>query len=169
MAAARYTIRTPLGDASCSVDDNGAVCELTLAQASGNLQDVEANPVASQLQAQLDEYFAGQRREFSLPFRPVGTEFQQRVWQELQCIPYGTTITYSELAARIGNPRAVRAVGRANGANPVWIIIPCHRVIGADGSLTGYAGGIEVKRRLLELEGVDIGGGAGKQSQIMWQ
>ena len=91
------------------------------------------------------------------------------MWAELVRIPFGTTISYGELAKRLGNPQAVRAVGRANGANPVWIIIPCHRVIGADGSLTGYAGGIEVKRKLLEIEGVDISSGATKQSTIQWE
>ena len=135
------------------MDESVAICELKIADKAGNALAADANPVATQLQAQLDEYFAGQRREFDLPLSPVGTEHQQRVWQELLRIPFGTTITYSELAQRIGNPKSVRAVGRANGANPIWIVIPCHRVVGADGSLTGYAGGVEVKRKLLELEG----------------
>jgi methylated-DNA-[protein]-cysteine S-methyltransferase len=101
---------------------------------------------------QLEEYFAGERRVFDLPVAPPGTPFQQRVWTELQRIGYGETISYAELAARIGRPTAIRAAGAANGANPVSIIIPCHRVIGSDGSLTGYGGGLEAKRRLLELE-----------------
>jgi methylated-DNA-[protein]-cysteine S-methyltransferase len=103
--------------------------------------------------AQLESYFAGQLKDFDLELAPHGTPFQKRVWQELERIPYGTTISYSELAERIGNPKAVRAVGTANGANPLPIVIPCHRVIGADGSLTGYAGGIEIKEALLALEG----------------
>ena len=102
---------------------------------------------------QLDQYFAGQRRQFELRLAPRGTPFQRQVWQALQAIPYGTTCSYSELANRIENPQAVRAVGAANGANPLAIIVPCHRVIGRDGSLTGYAGGLPRKQLLLELEG----------------
>ena len=101
---------------------------------------------------QLQEYFAGERREFSLSLEMAGTDFQRCVWQELRAIPHGETISYGELARRIGNPRAVRAVGLANGRNPISIIVPCHRVIGADGSLTGYGGGLERKRFLLALE-----------------
>lgn len=101
---------------------------------------------------QLAEYFAGDRREFDLPVAPPGTPFQQLVWAELRRIGYGETTTYAELAARIGRPTAIRAAGAANGANPVSIIIPCHRVIGSNGSLTGYGGGLEAKRILLELE-----------------
>ena len=101
---------------------------------------------------QLEEYFAGERSSFDLPVAPAGTAFQQGVWSELQRIGYGTTITYAELAARIGRPTAIRAAGAANGANPVSIVIPCHRVIGSNGALTGYGGGLEAKRFLLELE-----------------
>ncbi len=101
---------------------------------------------------QLEEFFAGERREFSLALAPAGTPFQLAVWQSLRAIPYGTTITYGELARRIGNLRAVRAVGLANGRNPLSIIVPCHRVIGANGTLTGYGGGVERKRFLLALE-----------------
>jgi len=102
---------------------------------------------------QLGEYFAGTRRSFDLPLDLAGTPFQQSVWQALCAIPYGQTISYGELARRIGKPAAVRAVGLANGRNPVSIIVPCHRVIGADGSLTGYGGGLPNKRILLALEG----------------
>ena len=108
---------------------------------------------------QLEEFFAGERREFSLALAPAGTPFQLAVWQALRAIPYGTTITYGELARRIGNPRAVRAVGLANGRNPLSIIVPCHRVIGANGTLTGYGGGLERKRFLLALESGAPGGG----------
>jgi methylated-DNA-[protein]-cysteine S-methyltransferase len=101
---------------------------------------------------QLREYFAGERKAFSLTLSPEGTDFQQAVWSELQKIPYGETISYKQLAERIGKPKAVRAVGAANGANPIPIIIPCHRVIGNDGSLTGFGGGLPLKKRLLELE-----------------
>lgn len=101
---------------------------------------------------QLDEYFGGERREFSLVLDAAGTEFQRSVWRALRGIPYGATASYGDIAKRIRNPKAVRAVGLANGRNPISIIIPCHRVIGADGSLTGYGGGIERKRFLLALE-----------------
>ena len=100
----------------------------------------------------LQRYFAGELREFQLALAPEGTPFQQRVWQELRSIPYGETISYLELARRVGDAHAVRAVGRANGANPIPIVVPCHRVIGADGTLTGYGGGLERKRALLALE-----------------
>jgi methylated-DNA-[protein]-cysteine S-methyltransferase len=102
---------------------------------------------------QLEEYFSGRRRHFDLPLDLHGTEFQKRCWRELLKIPYGETRSYAEIARAIGNPSAVRAVGLANGQNPIAIIVPCHRVIGSDGSLTGYGGGLDVKRRLLELEG----------------
>jgi methylated-DNA-[protein]-cysteine S-methyltransferase len=102
--------------------------------------------------AQLHSYFSGRRRHFDLPLEIEGTEFQKKVWTELRSIPYGETISYKELAKRIGKPSAVRAVGAANGANPIPIIIPCHRVIGNDGSLTGFGGGLPLKRKLLELE-----------------
>jgi methylated-DNA-[protein]-cysteine S-methyltransferase len=101
---------------------------------------------------QLEDYFAGRRRTFELPLEPDGTAFQRAVWRALTGIPYGETISYGELARRIGNPQASRAVGLANGANPLPIVVPCHRVIGADGSLTGFGGGIEIKRQLLALE-----------------
>ena len=101
---------------------------------------------------QLTEYFAGDRKCFDLPLQPEGTLFQRQVWQALAEIPYGETRSYRDIAARIGRPKAVRAVGGANGRNPLSIIIPCHRVIGADGSLTGFAGGTTVKQQLLQLE-----------------
>jgi methylated-DNA-[protein]-cysteine S-methyltransferase len=105
---------------------------------------------------QLDEYFAGRRRRFDLRLAPAGTGFRLAVWRQLTRIPYGRTTSYGELAAAIGRPRAVRAVGAANGANPISIIVPCHRVIGRDGSLTGYGGGLAAKRALLALEGVEL-------------
>jgi methylated-DNA-[protein]-cysteine S-methyltransferase len=101
---------------------------------------------------QLEQYFAGERTEFDLELALTGTEFERRVWDEVRAIPYGSTATYAEIAARIGRPGACRAVGRANALNPIALVVPCHRVIGSDGSLTGYAGGIEMKRALLELE-----------------
>ena len=113
-----------------------------------------ASPLLDAAEAQLREYFAGTRRTFDLPLAPRGTAFQQRVWAALRAIPYGETHTYGELAAAIGSPSASRAVGMANHHNPTPIVIPCHRVIGANGTLTGYAGGLETKRRLLALEGI---------------
>ena len=101
---------------------------------------------------QLDAYFAGERTAFDLPLAPAGTPFQLRVWDELRRIPYGTTTSYGELAARLGQPTASRAVGLANGRNPISVVVPCHRVIGANGSLTGFGGGTERKRLLLDLE-----------------
>jgi methylated-DNA-[protein]-cysteine S-methyltransferase len=101
---------------------------------------------------QLTEYFEGRRAEFDLPLAPAGTPFQLRVWEALREIPYGETATYSEIARTVGVPSAPRAVGVANGLNPIAVIVPCHRVIGSDGSLTGYGGGLERKRRLLDLE-----------------
>lgn len=101
---------------------------------------------------QLDAYFAGALHDFDVPLAPMGTPFQRNVWSALREIPYGRTISYGELARRIGNPSASRAVGLANGSNPIAIIVPCHRVIGANGKLTGFGGGLDVKRKLLDLE-----------------
>jgi len=109
-------------------------------------------PLLRRAGAQLQEYFAGTRRAFDLPLDPSGTPFQQRCWAALRAIPYGQTRTYGQVAARLGAPKACRAVGMANHRNPLPIVVPCHRVVGADGSLTGYAGGLDVKRFLLELE-----------------
>ncbi len=116
--------------------------------------------------AQLHEYFAGERQRFELPLAPRGTEFQRRVWRALTEIPYGKTTSYGELARRIGKPSASRAVGLANGANPLPIIVPCHRVIGADGSLTGFGGGLQIKRKLLALENAERS--AGPQESFTW-
>ena len=102
--------------------------------------------------AELREYFLGHRTAFDIPLSPSGTPFQLAVWQVLRDIPYGETRSYGQIAAAIGNPRAVRAVGTACGRNPIWVMIPCHRVIGAEGALTGYAGGLEMKKALLDLE-----------------
>lgn len=125
------------------------------AQPTGDwVEDAAAAPLTAALR-QLDEYFAGTRRAFDLPLRLEGTEFQQRVWRELTVIPYGETWSYGQLAQRIGKPSASRAVGLANGRNPISILVPCHRVIGADGSLTGYGGGLERKQWLLAHEGLN--------------
>lgn len=110
----------------------------------------------SEARRELTEYFNGERTEFSFPLDPVGTDFQLQVWKALADIPYGTTISYREMAEKIGRPTATRAVGAANGRNPLPIVLPCHRVVGADGSLTGFGGGLPIKRFLLELEGAPI-------------
>lgn len=106
---------------------------------------------------QLRDYFAGSRQPFDFPLNPIGTPFQQTVWQALLRVPFGTTLSYMALTRQLGNERAIRAVAAANGRNPLWIVVPCHRIIGSDGSLTGYAGGLWRKQWLLEHEGVRLG------------
>ncbi len=117
----------------------------------------QASPAMTKAIAQVKEYLAGRRTNFDLALNPAGTEFQKQVWNALLQIPYGETRSYKDIAAWIGRPKAVRAVGGAIGKNPIAIIIPCHRVIGADGTLTGFAGGLEIKARLLELESRERG------------
>jgi len=114
------------------------------------------HPVLVRTEIELSEYFAGKRDKFSVPLDMRGTTFQKQVWQALLAIPFGETRTYSNLANRLGNPAATRAVGAANGGNPIAIVVPCHRVIGATGSLTGFAGGLQAKAHLLNLEGANI-------------
>jgi len=130
--------------------DGQAVTEISFSEEVQEIQDSCA--VLESCRQQLNDYFAGKLISFDLLLNPEGTEFQQRVWAELLKIPYGETITYMELAVRLGDVKAIRAVGTANGRNPIAIIIPCHRVIGAGNKLTGYAGGIWRKKALLELE-----------------
>lgn len=163
--AHRFT--TPLGSVLTAVDEGGAlVClgfltpgeederaERLLAAGAGPDARVRWDAPACELVRQaVLRYLAGRTRVLDFPLALRGTPFQQRVWEELRKIPYGETISYAELARRIGRPSATRAVARANATNPVSIAVPCHRVIGSDGTLTGYAGGVEVKRALLELE-----------------
>jgi methylated-DNA-[protein]-cysteine S-methyltransferase len=146
-------IDSPVGPLTLVVDDAGALAYIFF---DGQLlhDDAVTDPQACAAAArQLDEYFRGKRREFTLPLSPRGTEFQLAVWNELCRIPFGATISYADLARRIGRPNAVRAVGAANGANPIPIVIPCHRVIGSNGSLTGYGGGLPLKQKLLSIEG----------------
>ena len=118
------------------------------------LQDTQLceTPLLKEAARQLKSYFAGELKEFSLPLEPSGTDFMKQVWAALCGIPYGKTATYGEIAEKVGRPKAARAVGLANNRNPIPIFIPCHRVIGADGSLTGYAGGLDMKKKLLDLE-----------------
>lgn len=142
--------KTPVGIAQI-VDDEGFIsrvhildedCEITAA----------SSPLLQEAATQFDEYFAGKRRSFELPIKQPGSDFQQLVWQELLNIEYGKTITYNEQSLRMNNPLAIRAIAAANGKNNLWVLVPCHRVIGSNGSLTGYAGGLWRKKWLLEHE-----------------
>lgn len=150
-------IKTPLGDLMLAANAS----ELTglyfagcdhIPSASNHWTLDAQHPVLQQTEEQLREYFAGKRKIFSLPLRLAGTDFQERVWREIARIPYGETISYSDLAKRAGAPQAIRAAGMNTGRNPLSIVIPCHRVVGKNGSLCGFAGGLERKRQLLELE-----------------
>lgn len=145
-------IESPIGRLKLCADGDG-LCALRFA-AAGDAMD--AAPVLIQAQKELEEYFAGRRTAFSVPLSMHGTPFQTEVWAALRAIPYGETRSYGALAAQIGRPRACRAVGMANHVNPLPIFVPCHRVVGADGRLTGYAGGLDVKKYLLELEGAHV-------------
>ena len=143
-------INTPLGKAKIEGSIDGVSSIVVL---DGEIKDSHTVPeVLKDCVAQLDEYFNGTRQQFSLKLNPEGTEFQKRVWNELIKIPYGKTLSYLELSKKLGDIKAIRAVANANGKNPIWIIVPCHRVIGTDGSLTGYAGGLHRKKWLLEHE-----------------
>jgi methylated-DNA-[protein]-cysteine S-methyltransferase len=149
-------LETPIGTLLIAGDD-AAVHQITFPQRGGaakpepEWQESQRGPVGEAAR-QLREYFAGKRAAFDLPLAPEGTAFQRSVWRQLQEIPYGETISYGELARRVGNPKASRAVGSANGANPLPIVIPCHRVIAGDGTLGGFGGGLPTKQTLLALE-----------------
>ena len=145
-------IETPIGRLALCADGDG-LCALRFA-ATG--EEMDAAPVLMQAERELEEYFAGRRTAFSVPLSMHGTPFQTEVWAALRTIPYGETRSYALLAAQIGRPRACRAVGMANHVNPLPILVPCHRVVGADGRLTGYAGGLDVKKYLLKLEGAYV-------------
>lgn len=154
-------IPSPIGDLILVAED-GALREIRFASgmrpAEPPADAVEDAQPCKRIAQQLSEYFAGKRREFDLPLAPRGTPFQRQVWDALLNVAYGRTATYGEIARIIGNPKGVRAVGLANGRNPIPIIIPCHRIIGSNGTLTGYGGGLPIKQKLLELEGVALGG-----------
>lgn len=142
-------INSPLGVTKISGDENG------ISEISVGYEEPISTQIPKNLQQavnELEEYFNGNRSEFTFQLNPKGTDFQQRVWQELLQIPYGKTTSYLELSKKIGDVKAIRAVASANGKNPLWIVVPCHRVIGSDGSLTGYAGGLWRKQWLLEHE-----------------
>ena len=145
-----------MGDELCLCDWNGMPCaERNLCRIGRYVNAdfrTEPSSVIEQTKRQLDEYFAGSRKEFDIPLHPFGTDFQLQVWRALFDIPYGETRTYMEIASKIGNAKGVRAVAQAIGANGIDILIPCHRVVGSNNSLTGFAGGLDKKRFLLELE-----------------
>ncbi len=148
-----FVYAMPMGRLTIAADEAG-ICGIDFGEVrrEGLLRpSALTNATATQLQ----EYFAGKRRVFEIPLSPHGTEFQLRVWKALQTIPYGQTRTYAEIAELAGSPKGFRAVGMANNKNPLPIVVPCHRVIGADGKLVGYAGGLKIKKYLLELEGID--------------
>jgi len=158
MSLWKTTIESPLGPLRAFAADQG-LRALLLEQNDIAPYELTPEPVErpehslfARLEQQMDEYFESKRREFDLPLDPVGTEFQRLAWDALCTIPYGSTRTYTQQAAAIGRPRAARAVGAANGRNAISIVVPCHRVVGANGKLTGYAGGLDVKRFLLEHE-----------------
>ncbi len=144
------TIKTPLGIAKITGNANGIISISIL-----NTETITLTTIPESLEdcvLQLNEYFKGERKEFSVKLNAQGTDFQKRVWNKLLTIPYGKTSSYLELSKELGDVKAIRAVANANGKNPLWIIIPCHRVIGSDGSLTGYAGGLHRKKWLLDHE-----------------
>jgi methylated-DNA-[protein]-cysteine S-methyltransferase len=140
------TVDTPIGPISYSLSPNGALAQMWLGQHE------LPGPRSETLEQQVAEFFAGSRKQFDFPLDPIGTDFQKSVWRELIKIPFGETRSYLQIAKKIGQPTATRAVGAANGANPIALIIPCHRVIGSNGKLTGYGGGLEMKARLLDFE-----------------
>jgi methylated-DNA-[protein]-cysteine S-methyltransferase len=143
-----HGVDTPIGTLWLSRDEHG----LTRVDLHGELGARSEDPLLAEAEAQLAAYFAGERTRFELPLSPRGTDFQRSVWSAVGAIPYGGTTTYSALAASLGRPSACRAVGAANGRNPLPVIVPCHRVVGASGALTGYGGGLDMKRALLDLE-----------------
>lgn len=151
MLHAQYNqfLNSPIGWVECRADDH-ALCSLKFVERQG--KHTRPNPITELAIEQLQEYFTGKRLGFSVPLGAKGTEFQQNVWRALMSVNYGQTCSYLDIAKLINNPKAVRAVGAANGKNPIAIMVPCHRVIGANGSLTGYAGGLSRKTWLLGLE-----------------
>src|SRR5881397_1699409 len=153
MKTVYYTVvESPCGNLVVA-GDGAAISRISFAVEDSILAEWQRSDRAlARARRQLAEYFAGKRRRFDLQLAPNGTDFQRRVWREVGRVPYGATITYRQLATRIGQPQAVRAVGAANGQNPIPIVIGCHRIVGSDGTLRGYGGGLDVKRFLLELE-----------------
>lgn len=146
----QVNIKTPLGSCLIEGDDNG-VSKIWVLDEDVPVSDV-IPPSLQEAASQLKDYFSGNRNTFDLKINPHGTEFQKKVWQALLEIPFGKTMSYHQLSVKLGDVKAIRAVASANGRNPLWIVVPCHRVIGSDGSLTGYAGGLWRKKWLLEHE-----------------
>jgi len=155
MVTTYTTISSPIGELLLT-SDGSSLTGLHMAPFDPPVDGERDESVFTDVIGQLNEYFGGTRKSFDVPLSASGTPFQRRVWAGLQEIPYGETISYGELARWVGSPRAVRAVGRANGANPIAVIVPCHRVIGANGTLTGYGGGLDRKAKLLALEGITL-------------
>lgn len=146
----KANLKTPLGTAEIYGDEEG-VSEIKIVELVGEFEEDIPGVLQPPVQ-QLKAYFGGETKNFSLKLNPSGTAFQKKVWQILAEIPFGTTVSYLELSKKLGDVKAIRAVAAANGKNPLWIVVPCHRVIGSDGSLTGYAGGLWRKKWLLEHE-----------------
>lgn len=144
-------INSPVGRL-CIMENEDGICGVLFEKESIPEHHQCSSPLLLEAQTQLREYFDGKRREFDLPLSPKGTDFQKAVWKALLTIPYGETRSYGQIAAMVGNPKASRAVGMANNRNPISIIVPCHRVVGADGGLVGYGGGLDKKEFLLKLE-----------------
>ncbi|MGN1272803.1 MAG: methylated-DNA--[protein]-cysteine S-methyltransferase [Lactobacillus sp.] len=148
----KLTIKTPIGLLEITAEGD-AIVGVKLVKHENEVKGNDSSmKMAQKAKDELEEYFAGKRKEFDLPLRAEGTDFQKKVWEQLRKIPYGETRTYGEVAQMMGNPKASRAIGMANHNNPILILTPCHRVIGSDGSLTGYAAGIEAKKYLLDFE-----------------
>lgn len=145
-------VKTPIGELSLIADSFGLCSVVWANEDPGPYPIVQGDEILERASLQLQEYFTGTRLDFDLPLRAEGTAFQLRVWRKLSEIPYATTLSYGELAAQVGDSNKARAVGMANGRNPLPIIVPCHRVIGKDGSLTGFGGGLEIKKFLLDWE-----------------
>lgn len=145
------SIETPLGIASIAADAYG-ITNISIIEDTTEIQDTEIPDFLKEASNQLQEYFMGKRIDFDLKLHPSGTDFQKKVWNQLSKIPFGKTVSYLDIAKRLGDPKVIRAAATANGKNPLWIVVPCHRVIGSDGSLTGYAGGLWRKKWLLEHE-----------------
>ncbi|MCF8278162.1 MAG: methylated-DNA--[protein]-cysteine S-methyltransferase [Flavobacteriales bacterium] len=144
-------VKSPIGWLKIT-QENGALSEVHFVDDDANNYAEPTDGILKVCSLQLTEYFEGRRTVFDIPLAPIGTDFQKTVWKELQSIPFGKTISYMDMAKRLGDPKVIRAAGTANGKNPIAIIIPCHRVVGSDGSLTGYAGGLKRKQWLLEHE-----------------
>ncbi|MBL8014369.1 MAG: methylated-DNA--[protein]-cysteine S-methyltransferase [Candidatus Omnitrophica bacterium] len=158
MSVIEYAMSSPVGTIHLQATEKGLrgvnVCQETVTSENSISGPSPQKEILKSASDQLKQYFKGERQDFDIPLDLDGTDFQKRVWKELSRIPFGKTVSYADIAKKIRNPKAVRAVGNANGKNPVCIVVPCHRVIASDGGIGGYSGGLPVKRSLLKLEGV---------------